>query len=210
MLCSGKFSFCGSTLRWRFGLVCSFSCLLAQSASAQFPTTVQLPTVTSFSVNTSVSVPDSGGAYTDAMRRRTMGQQLPYSPLNRRLLNPIQRPVTAGLSAKDSTTANAEQGTPQDREAHSRYAAASRNQVSTNPAAALRARQREAKAQLDAINKSLADGRKAAAAGRFGTARVYFNHAAKRATGSLREVALAELKMLEGQELAQQAARVTR
>jgi hypothetical protein len=46
---------------------------LARGAVAQqppgIPTTIQLPTFSFFSVNTSVSIPDSGGAYTETARR---------------------------------------------------------------------------------------------------------------------------------------------
>lgn len=42
--------------------------LLAQQAPG-IPTTVQLPTFSYFSVNTSVSIPDSGGAYSEAARQ---------------------------------------------------------------------------------------------------------------------------------------------
>ncbi|MBC7857007.1 MAG: hypothetical protein IAF94_26555, partial [Pirellulaceae bacterium] len=52
----------------RTNLVLTGACLvlslqLASVASAQPPTTVQLPTFSFFTVNTSVSVPDSGGTY---------------------------------------------------------------------------------------------------------------------------------------------------
>jgi hypothetical protein len=45
------------------------SCGLASIASAQAPTTVQLPTFSFFTVNTTVSVPDSGGSYLGGLMR---------------------------------------------------------------------------------------------------------------------------------------------
>lgn len=42
---------------------------LASAAAAQAPTTVQLPTFSFFTVNTSVSVPDSGGTYLGGLLR---------------------------------------------------------------------------------------------------------------------------------------------
>jgi hypothetical protein len=45
------------------------SCGFASIASAQPPTTVQLPTFSFFTVNTSVSVPDSGGTYLGGLLR---------------------------------------------------------------------------------------------------------------------------------------------
>ena len=51
------------------GLSLILSCGLASIASAQAPTTVQLPTFSFFTVNTSVSVPDSGGSYLGGLLR---------------------------------------------------------------------------------------------------------------------------------------------
>lgn len=45
------------------------ACGLASIASAQAPTTVQLPTFDFFTVNTTVSVPDSGGTYLGGLLR---------------------------------------------------------------------------------------------------------------------------------------------
>ena len=45
------------------------SCGLVSIALAQAPTTVQLPTFSFFTVNTSVSVPDSGGSYLGGLMR---------------------------------------------------------------------------------------------------------------------------------------------
>ncbi len=50
-----------------FSLIFSFG--FADTASAQPPTTVQLPTFSFFTVNTTVSVPDSGGAYLGGLLR---------------------------------------------------------------------------------------------------------------------------------------------
>jgi hypothetical protein len=46
--------------------------VLGQQAPLGLPTTVQLPTISTFSVDTSVSIPDSGGAYTEAARLARM------------------------------------------------------------------------------------------------------------------------------------------
>ena len=51
------------------GVTLVFSCGLTGAASAQAPTTVQLPTFSFFTVNTSVSVPDSGGTYLGGLLR---------------------------------------------------------------------------------------------------------------------------------------------
>lgn len=175
---------------------------ISPAAAQNVPTTVQLPTLSSFSVQTSVSVPDSGGAYKDALRRRQFGQTMPYSPLNPRLRNPVGRSAAGGSQA--ATQAQ----TPRDAAAD--YAEAARNQAAHSPAAALRVKQREAKQREEAIRKALADGRAAAARGRLATARVYFTYAERRATGSLKELALAELKLLDAQELDRQSATASR
>lgn len=49
------------------GLILSFG--LASNSLAQSPTTVQLPTFSFFTVNTTVSVPDSGGTYLGGLLR---------------------------------------------------------------------------------------------------------------------------------------------
>ena len=57
--------------KWMFVTVIVAAVAIAESssASAQLPTTVQLPTFNSFSYSGSVLVPDSGGAYLGGVRR---------------------------------------------------------------------------------------------------------------------------------------------
>lgn len=62
-----------------FALMTSFA-VLATTASAQLPTTVQLPSFSTFSYSGSVLVPDQGGAYLGGVNRSATG-------LNRRGLS---------------------------------------------------------------------------------------------------------------------------
>jgi hypothetical protein len=50
------------------------SCTLPASAQTPVPTTVQLPTFSLFTVNTTVSVPDGGGAYLGGVNRAASGR----------------------------------------------------------------------------------------------------------------------------------------
>lgn len=56
-------------------------CLSASIACAQAPTTVQLPTIQVFSVNTTVSVPDGGGALLGGINRAADGSVTRGLPL---------------------------------------------------------------------------------------------------------------------------------
>ncbi len=152
----------------------------ARPASAQpLATTVQLPTFSSFSVSTSVSVPDSGGPYQDLVRRSRSGQTRPFSPLNPLLVSP-ERP--AWESANESTAI------PDDS-----------NSISRKLSDVRRQRQRETTEREQAVRQLIARGREAAAKGRMGSARISFESAARKATGLLREEALAELKGVASQ-----------
>lgn len=177
----------------------------------QLATTVQLPTFSSFSVNTSVSVPDSGGPYRDLIRRSRFGQVRPHSPLSPHW-KAIGRQANIRAPWRDHGYSADEIGPAGNlivRRVGQPAAGASRNEVAdqNSMGQSLAELQRDrARAMFDreqAIRQGIAQGRDAAARGRWGSARIFLQTAARQASGALRDEALAELAALDAQRLAE-------
>src|SRR6476660_9985833 len=77
------------------GVLCSACLAQAQVGQPQVPTTVQLPTFSVFTVQTTVSVPDSGGAYLGGIGRGA-DSSVSRSPLRNRALGSSR--VASGVS----------------------------------------------------------------------------------------------------------------
>lgn len=170
--------------------------------SQQLATTVQLPTFSYFSVQTSVSIPDSGGPYRDLIRRSRFGQVRPHSPLN-----PLLRSSAAGADVASDHHAGAPHGFSTDEIGPAgnlmvRGKGAAANRSAAEPTlsrrlAAARLDRRQGDVEHEqAAGKAMANGRDAAARGRWGSARIFFETAARQSRGVVRDEALAELERL--------------
>lgn len=177
---------CGTSMSARsisLGMVCGL--VFAAPACGQV---VQLPTFHFFSVSTSVSVPDSGGAYLGGIDRSSLSSrqfQLPLLPGQsardfvqstqgmsvRATVHDLQRPQMESTQAPEN---------PAER-FRTRLAAASREQV---PRAASTRRAEIERDEQEAV-QFLAQGDRARDAGKPQVARVYYTMAARRAQGEL-------------------------
>ncbi|MBL9122071.1 MAG: hypothetical protein JNG90_00455 [Planctomycetaceae bacterium] len=170
--------------------------------SQQLATTVQLPTFSYFSVQTSVSIPDSGGPYRDLMRRSRSGHARSYSPLNPLLRNSAAAAGDSphGLAVVPHGFSTDEIGPAGNLLVRGEGAAA--NRAAAEPTlsrrlAAARLDRRQGDVEREqAAGKAMANGRDAAARGRWGSARIFFETAARQSQGAVRDEALAELERL--------------
>ena len=182
-----------------------------QAAAQQNGVAVQLPTFSYFTVNTTVSVPDSGGAYVAAMKRQGFGRD-EFGPLPRSGSS-IGRGVQAGglhISATihdqqemDEAVLGASEGTgagePSDEGLAGHLAAARKSTAgrATSSVSAIRQKQSLRKAAEAALAlEYLERGRRAETGNQPGAAKVYYRMAAKRSTGELQQEALKRLTAL--------------
>lgn len=186
----------------RFCLTVAGCLTMAVSARAQV---VQLPTFNFFSVSTSVSVPDRGGAYLGGVDRSSRGAQHVYLPLL-----PGQSAGGGGQSAQRMSvmarvhdlqgppTVNAARRTTHADRFAQRLAAASRAQV---PRAATEQRAEAARDEREAL-RFLELGDRARDAGKTDVARIYYEMSSRRAQANLAGVVAARLEALRALEAA--------
>ena len=181
------------------------------AALAQQPTTVQLPTYSVFGVGTSVSVPDGGATYLGGVNRASTGMNefgTPLTPLRNRsfgmersasnmsvhvTIHDFEAMEEALLGQAPSSVAGSQprsSGTAQHR-LIPRPWAAGRAVASVAEAQAERARE-----QLSPTEEAMSffeRGRAAEEAGKANVAKIYYQMAARRATGGLKDQAVARL-----------------
>lgn len=179
-----------------------------QSVSAQQPATaVQLPTYRFFTVSTTVSVPDRGGAYLGGVNRSSSGSNAfgaPLFPLRNR--GGGRNVGASGLSVH---------ATIHDLQAMDEEIlriAEQRNRTQQEPALVIGAPQDARPMSLQAIEQrkrqQAADkeqeyvekfqrGQLAEAKGNFGAARIYYSMVARGASGDLKQEAAARLESLQ-------------
>jgi hypothetical protein len=197
---------------------------LAQQQQPMVPTTVQLPSFSFFSVNTTVSVPDSGGAFLGGVNRaRDASTTRGFGPLANRGLGGDR--LASGVSVhatiidheeldKAVLAAAAARGGPADpdvakAEHLSRHVgrerigdtASSPGSPSSAPlegsVAAIRAKNAAAaEARAGEAAKYFAQAQQAEADGKPAVARIYYQMAARRDDGQLKRAALARLAAL--------------
>ncbi|MBI3467238.1 MAG: hypothetical protein HY000_29855 [Planctomycetes bacterium] len=189
-----------------FGLI---NLVGAQSTAQQV---VQLPTFSFFSVSTSVSVPDSGGAYQGGFNRARYGQNaagLPATPAARAIAHGLQ----AGQSSVSATIIDHKEldparthsglgiASPDNSPEARRFAEARRSSAGSVPgsvADAERLRTAELLIKQDEAKQLVEQAKSAEASGKPAVARIYYSSAAKRAEGALRDEALAGLRRMQG------------
>ncbi|MEX2174505.1 MAG: hypothetical protein WD872_09090 [Pirellulaceae bacterium] len=168
-------------------LIASCLAMLAGAglASAQQPTTVQLPSYRIFSVRTTVSVPDSGGAYLDGVNRARSGStSRGLGPRGSRGIGSDRSAGGAGISATiidhavldKRVLAQAEPATPATG-----VTAARGDTAPVESVAAIRAcNAAAAQQQASEAARYFAQGRLAEAEGKPGIAKIYYRMAARR------------------------------
>ena len=198
----------------RLILAANISALLltavAQQAIAQPATTVQLPSFSYFTVNTTVSVPDRGGVSLagtnragDAVRTRGFGPLGIRSIASDRAANNVS--VTATILDMAELDAQALAGAARRGEVDSDDARAEllTRDVKQEPApdsvAAIRAQNAAAAvARVSEAAGYLAKAQEAEAAGKKSVAKIFYQMAARRDTGAIKQVAEARLAALHG------------
>jgi hypothetical protein len=202
--------------------VLAVAALWPAMAAAQLPLSVQLPTIHVFTVQTTVSVPDSGGAYLGGIRRRRGGSS------GRGLPGPVvRRPIgidfgVAGLSVSTTVIdldeldaavlaqarSNGAGGRPEDaspaRAGSDRQAGPTVDRLSV--AEIRRRRRAETEANAAEGQDYLAQAQAAEDDGRIGLARACYQLAARRLMGEPRQQALRRLAELGGSPQARRIA----
>jgi hypothetical protein len=196
----------------RFNSMARFQCVTAlgvlcaaTSARAQAPAVVQLPSFSSFSVDTSVSAPDRGSVSLGGVGRSSTGSTAfgpGIGPGNRSFgrstssSNTSVRATIHDLDALDRATldranANRTANKPSGGTDHARRLAAARQssagQVPAGSVAdARRQRAAEVVSEQAETNANLKRAREAAAAGKTSVAAMFYKLAAKHASGDLK------------------------
>ena len=190
---------------------------LAVDASAQQPgSAVQLPTFSSFSGSTTVSVPDRGSAYLGGVNRAASGRSSFRSPLM-----PWRPSRNSALGTRRGASNMHVTVTIHDFEAMDRYLLSqptsfrptsswpsvpaqprrlAKRSEPSSPMSVVDARARRIEQQQTRRHEAaqfFARGRKVEAAGKLGVAKIYYQMAARRATGSLVEQVTARLEALD-------------
>lgn len=183
---------------------------VTQPASAQPATTVQLPSFSYFTVNTTVSVPDRGGISLagtnragDAVSTRGIGPLRNRSIASDRAANNVS--VTATILDMAELDAQALAGAAQRGEVDPDAARAEllAREVKQEPApdsvAAIRVQNAAAAvARVSEAAGYLAKAQEAEATGKKSVAKVFYQMAARRDTGAIKQVAEARLAALDG------------
>lgn len=202
----------------------------ARAVAQQQPTTVQLPTFSYFSVGTSVSVPDRGSAYLGGVTRASSGRNefgVPLMPFSNRSIGSERSVSSARVSVylhdfeamEEAILRQAAASTLQPRRPvapQSRWEAAPSDawQPASRPGSVARSLadiQRErAREQLSREQEAadfFARGRAAEEAGKPNVARIYYQMAARRASGDRKQQIAARLEAIspakQGPKLAQ-------
>lgn len=185
----------------------------AQVVAPQVPTTVQLPTFSFFTVQTTVSVPDSGGAYLGGIGRGA-DSSVSRSPLRNRALGSsrVASGVSVGATIIDheeidrailaaATARRGETPDPAVLKAAAISKSISKTEVSALPDSVAAIRERN-KAAADERASELADyfskARQAEAEGKPGVAKIYYQMVARNASGEIQKEAAARLTALGG------------
>jgi hypothetical protein len=175
------------------------------------PTTVQLPTFSFFTVQTTVSVPDGGGAYLGGINRGADGSTTRgFGPLRNRGLGSTRS--ASGMSVHATiidhheideallAEAAAKRGTNIADATTLKAATISRNVGRTEPADSVaRLREQNAAAAAEKAKEAaefLAKGEQAEAEGKPGVATIYYQMVIRRDGGSLRQQAQVRLAVL--------------
>ncbi len=198
-----------SHLAWLVSVL--LTAALAVDCAAQQPgSAVQLPTFSSFSGSTTVSVPDRGSAYLGGVNRAATGRNSFRSPLM-----PWRPSRNSALGSRRSASNMHVTVTIHDFEAMDRYLLSQptpfqpslpaqprrlakhseQSFLSVADARARRIRQQQTRRQ-EAV-QLFARGREVEASGKLGVAKIYYQMAARRATGPLAEQVTARLKALD-------------
>lgn len=196
-------------------------CCDAHRATAQVPTTVQLPTFHFFSVNTTVLVPDRGATYLGGVNYSSAGRtSRGFGPLTTNTAlgrssggsNVWVSAYIHDLEAMDAAIlsgGNPAAGNLSLRSTNRAVAAATTPPSFAQSIASLRAqaasedqaKQLEAEAYLKRAQEKLKEGKA-------GLAKIYFQMAERRSTGAVKDQALAGLRSIEqakaGQNVAKQ------
>ncbi|MEK6235274.1 MAG: hypothetical protein N2C14_11245 [Planctomycetales bacterium] len=190
-------------------------------------TSVQLPTFSFFTVNTTVSVPDSGTAYLGGIKRSSQGRAEFGSPLGPKNRAFGQQTSASGVSVTARVIIHEEEEAkllgglapsfPISQSGWDRRMQLVRNQpVAAPPARAgldprsgslAEIRQQKETAQDAQQQKALgyfARGQEAEVKGKANVAKLYYKMAAKRAVGELRGVILARMESLNSPQVASQ------
>jgi hypothetical protein len=201
-------------------------CYDASRATAQVPTTVQLPTFHFFSVSTTVLVPDRGATYLGGVNYSSAGRtSRGFGPLTTNTamgrssggsnvwvsayIHDLEAMDAAILSGGNTATGNTAAGNLSLRSTNRAVAAATTPPSFAQSIASLRAqaasedqaKQLEAEAYLKRAQEKLKEGKA-------GLAKIYFQMAERRSTGAVKDQALAGLRSIEqakaGQNVAKQ------
>ena len=168
----------------RAAVVLGLIALVGGEAAAQ--QAVQLPTYSFFTVGTSLSIPDSGGAYQGGFNRGRYGQNGLGFP-NRAIAHGLET-AHSGVSATiidhtdlDTARTPASRVAPSTATNKASVIRSSAERVPGSLADAKRLRDAEAAARADEVKRLLEQARAAEAAGKPGVARIFYSNAAKRA-----------------------------
>ncbi len=182
--------------------------------------TIQLPTFNSFSVDTTVVVPDSGGAVIGGTRRASSGASR-FNGIPRQQAIGLQRQAsTLSVTAKvhdpqaadkallaEARAGHANQAAPAGNEARAAELTLTSGDAGLKSVAQLRREHAAALAATDRETLELvAKARQAIADGKDSLARVYYRTAAREASGRLKQQIDRELARLAAQEAPRRAA----
>lgn len=185
--------------------ILSFAAILLAAGMTQAQT-VQLPTFRSFAISTSVLVPDRGGASMGGVGYTTSGR-VQFGPG----LGPGNRAIGGGAVAggmsvsvqihdmRELDEAVLAQAAAQNARLGKALGAAAHNADGSQPASLeeiARRQQERATATEREAGQYFAKARAAEAEGKAGVARIYYQMAAKRASGDLQREATARLDAL--------------
>jgi hypothetical protein len=198
--------------------------LFASPAFGQAPTTVQLPTFHFFTVQTSVSVPDSGGAYLGGLNRARDGRtSRGFGPFSNRALasdraasgmsvhatihdmKAMDEAVLAEAAARragvpvDPALGKARLITSSVGRREPALTASTSSPAPIESVAAIRERQATAAQSLSSeAAQYLTQAPQAEADGKPGVAKIYYQMVVRRDNGQLKQLAAARLSALSG------------
>ncbi len=186
-------------------------------ARAQQATAVQLPTYSYFGTSTTVSVPDRGRTYMGGINRASSGSNqyrsplLPFSPFKNRSIGSSRGASSTSVSvhihdfqAMDEYLLNRPTAFSAGRtDPWARRLAEAQQSPNIRPAPdpKLAAAQKEQSKRAEAVT-FFERGVKAEAAGKANVARIYYQMASRRATGDLKQRAIARLELIDEAKLA--------
>jgi hypothetical protein len=181
----------------------------AQVQQPQAPTTVQLPTFSFFTVQTTVSVPDSGGTYLGGIKRAADGSRTRgFGPLKNRGLGSTRGASRVSVHAQIIDQHEMDQAVLAQAAAKRAGAAGQAGAIQVGQAgngadfdsvAVIREQNIAAAAQkAREAAEYLAKAKQAEAEGKLGVAKIYYQMVVRRDAGSLKEQALGRLAAMDG------------